>query len=106
MNVQTNLSSSARLEAVHLEFNPSSSVQFFGDTGTFAVGDRYTNYLGQALSSIDVNDDNLFDNNPGSIDVKSWFLENDGLYVIFDRRSLTNQLFGFNVPRGSQTKKS
>ena len=105
MNVQTNLSSSARLEAVHLEFNPSSSVQFFGDTGSFAVGDRYTNYLGQASSSIDVNDDNLFDNNPGSIDVKSWFLENDGLYVIFDRRSLTNQLFGFSVPRGSQTEK-
>ena len=105
MNVKTNLSSLARIEAVHIEFNPSSSVQFFGDTGSFAVGDRYTNYLGQASSSIDVNDDSLFDNNPGSIDVKSWFLENDGLYVIFDRRSLTNQLFGFSVPRGSQTEK-
>ncbi|MEC8313903.1 MAG: autotransporter outer membrane beta-barrel domain-containing protein, partial [Verrucomicrobiota bacterium] len=105
MNVQTNLSSSARIKAVHIEFNPDSSVQFFGDTGSFAVGNRYTNYLGQASSSIDVNEINLFENNPGSIDVKNWFIDSDGLYVIFDRRSLTNQLFGFNVPRGSQAEK-
>ena len=105
INVQTNLSSSARIKAVHIEFNPDSSVQFFGDTGSFAVGNRYTNYLGQASSSIDVNEINLFENNPGSIDVKNWFIDSDGLYVIFDRRSLTNQLFGFNVPRGSQAEK-
>ena len=105
VNVQTNLSSSARIEAIHIEFNSDSSVQFFGDTGSFAVGNRYTNYLGQASSSIDVNEINLFENNPGSIDVKNWFIDSDGLYVIFDRRSLTNQLFGFNVPRGSQAEK-
>ena len=30
MNVQTNLSSSARIEAVHIEFNSNSSIQFLG----------------------------------------------------------------------------
>ena len=105
INVQTNLSQIARLNAVHIELNSGASIQFFGDTSSFAVGNRYTNYIGQASSSIDVNDANIFNDNPGSIDVKNWFLNEDELYVIFDRRSLTNQLFGFNVPRGSQSEK-
>ena len=102
LNAQTNFNISARLSANQINFNSGASMQFSGDASSFAIGNRYTNYVASATSSISIGNSALFSNNPGAIDVKDWYLDSDRLYVIFDRRSLTDQTFGFDVENGSK----
>ena len=102
LNAETNFNISARLSANQINFNSGASMQFSGDASSFAIGDRYTNYVASATSSITIGNSSLFSNNPGAIDVKDWYLDSDRLYVIFDRRSLTDQTFGFDVENGSK----
>ena len=104
MNALTNLNVIPRLSANQINFKSGSIMQFSGDASSFAVGNRYTNYVAQANAMIEV-DNNLFSNNPGTIDIKDWYLDSENLYVIFDRRSLTDQDYGFNVENGSKSEK-
>ena len=104
MNALTNFNVIPRLSANQINFNSGSIMQFSGDASSFAVGNRYTNYVAQANAMIEV-DNNLFSNNPGVIDVKDWYIDSESLYVIFDRRSLTDQNYGFNVENGSKLEK-
>lgn len=106
MNAQGSLITSARLTSDQITFSPGAIIQFnHNDPSSFAIGNRYTNYVSQATtpSGLDIsNIDSLFSDNPGALDVKDWYIIEDSLFAIFDRRSLTNQAYGIETVKGSQ----
>ena len=102
LSAQTNLSAHPRIDAVDVTFQGGSLISFTGSASDFAINNRYTNLIASAASTLSIDDSStLF---AGSLlDVKDAYELNNGLYAIFDRRSLTNSATGFDVIAGSKS---
>ena len=102
LSARTNLSVNPRIDANDVTLQSGSLISFTGSASDFAINNRYTNFIARAASTLSIDDSStLF---AGSLlDVKDAYELNNGLYAIFDRRSLTNSATGFDVIAGSKS---
>ena len=105
MNAQTNLAS-ARLMANQVTFSPGTQIRFLSETpADYSVVNRYTNRVAQASANLNVGSLDTLLQAVSPFEIKNWYEEDNSLFAIFDRRSLTDAANGFNVPNGSKLKR-
>ena len=103
------LSSNPRLVADDIEMLEGTTIRIEKEEGSsiiqYAFNNRYTNQILQASNNFTWNEQ-LINTEAGTyFDVKKWYITDNGLFAIFDRRSLTDATNGIAVASGSQLDK-
>ena len=103
------LSSNPRLVADDIEMLEGTTIRIEKEEGAsiiqYAFNNRYTNQILQAANNFTWNEQ-LINTEAGTyFDVKKWYITDNGLFAIFDRRSLTDSTNGIAVASGSQLDK-
>ena len=94
---KTNMTDVARLTAADLQFDEGARLVVEGEPSNWSIGNRYTNLIAQATSTLTIEQLNGLVEAGSGFEVKDWYIDNAGIYTIFDRRSLadpTNGIFG------------
>ncbi len=96
----------ARLSAYNVTFASGAQIVFESETpADYSIENRYTNLVARAGSSLNVGDLDSLLTASSPFEIKDWYADNNSLYAIFDRRSLTDSSSGFDVQSGSQLEK-
>ena len=96
-SAQTNLATQARLSASQIELEAGTRLRVLGEEPSdWSFGNRYTNLIVEASTAPIIGPlDGLIEAAAG-FEVKDWYISDNGIYMIFDRRSLADPLRGIS----------
>jgi hypothetical protein len=90
-----------RLSATQIQLTPETTIRLDGESfSNYSVMNRYTNQILQASSGF-ILDEAVNTEAANGFDVKEWYATDEGLFAVFDRRSLSDATNGITVATGS-----
>jgi hypothetical protein len=90
-----------RLSATQIQLTSGTTIRLDGESfSNYSVENRYTNQLFQASSGFTFNEA-VNTEAANGFDVKEWYATGEGLFAVFDRRSLSDSTNGIAVVAGS-----